>query len=71
VTIREGIDDAHRLFVLLANLDIDMNSVTAHLLRDGVKQFADSFDGLMRNIQQKCEEIAALGSPTVATSAVQ
>ena len=53
VTIREGTDRASRDLMKLANLDIDMNTVTSHLLREGVQLFADSFEQLMADIRKK------------------
>lgn len=52
-TIRDGFQDAQRVLMRLADLDIDMSTVTSQLLRDGVKLFAESFDSLLENIRQK------------------
>lgn len=66
VTITQDVDAASRLFMRLANLDVDMDSVTAHLLRDGVRLFAESFDALLANLAEKRDALRAASTPAPA-----
>lgn len=66
VTITQNLDAASRVFMQLANVDVDMDSVTAHLLRDGVRLFAESFESLLANLAQKRD---ALRNATAEASA--
>lgn len=38
---------------------VDLEAVTAQLLRDGVKAFADSYDGLVKAVAERSQELAA------------
>src|ERR1022692_28261 len=58
-TVKSDYAGAHRVMDQLAEVDIDMATVTQQLLDDGVKQFADSYDQLIRGIAEK---IDAMGS---------
>ena len=44
----------------LSAAGVDMDEVTAGLLVDGVKQFADSFDALLANVEEKRARLPAL-----------
>jgi transaldolase/glucose-6-phosphate isomerase len=46
-TVEEGLEEAEATMAALAEFGIDMGEVTAQLLDDGVKIFADSFHQLM------------------------
>ena len=59
-TLEEDIEDAELVFESLEKAGISMEEVTARLLSDGVKLFADSFDGLMANIEDKRARLLAL-----------
>lgn len=61
ITIRDGLDEAKRVFMRLANLDLDFSLVTSQLLRDGVRLFRESFDALMANIEQRRSSPAMAG----------
>ena len=52
-TLEQGLDEAAALPEKLNAAGISMDRVTAKLLADGVKVFADSFDGLLANIERK------------------
>lgn len=51
--ITRDYDGSREVFREVAELGIDMKAVTDELLRDGVQQFADSFDELLANLEQK------------------
>jgi transaldolase len=53
VTIRDDLEGARKLFARLAEFGIHLDEVTDRLLTDGVKAFADSFDQLFANLEQK------------------
>ncbi len=44
----------------LAEAGIDVDAVTAGLLTDGVRQFADSFDAVLSNVDEKLARLAAV-----------
>ncbi len=58
-TVKADYAGAHRVMDQLAEAGIDMDAATQQLLDDGVKQFADSYDQLLRGIAEK---IDAMGS---------
>jgi len=56
LTLQQGVDEAQAVMDALAQAGIDMKVVTARLLDQGVKAFADSFDKLLADIVQKREK---------------
>ena len=52
-TLRQDVRDAELVFESLETAGVSMEEVTAKLVVDGVRLFADSFDGLMANIEEK------------------
>jgi transaldolase len=58
-TVKADYPGAHRVMDQLAEAGIDMDVVTQQLLDEGVKQFADSYNQLIRGIAEK---IDAMGS---------
>jgi transaldolase/glucose-6-phosphate isomerase len=60
-TIDLDVDQSYAVMERLKIAGIDMNAVTDELLIDGVKQFADSFDQLMTDLEAKR---AKLGYPS-------
>jgi len=58
-TVKADYAGAHRVMEQLAEAGIDMDAVTQQLLDDGLKQFADSYNALIRGIAEK---IDAMGS---------
>jgi len=59
--VTRGWDDCRKLFAELEGLGIHMTDVTDQLLAEGVKAFADAFDDLLANIEQKQQKL----SPTM------
>jgi len=59
--VTRGWDEARKLFTDLEALGINMNDVTDQLMTEGVKLFADAFDDLLKNIEEKQQRL----SPTV------
>jgi transaldolase/glucose-6-phosphate isomerase len=59
VTLEEGIEEAGHVMETLANSGISMEQITAKLLADGVEAFADSFQKLMANIEDKKARLLA------------
>lgn len=60
-TLVQGGDEAREAIAKLHELGIDLIEIGEHLQRDGVKQFADSFDDLLMTLKEKyVAEIAAL-----------
>ncbi len=57
-TIGESGEAAERVQSGLSDAGIDMDDVTAVLLADGVKAFADSYDMLMRDIEAASNKLA-------------
>lgn len=52
-TITSGLIEARTLFSRLADLDIDIDSVTEQLRREGVELFAASFEELLNSLRAK------------------
>ncbi len=60
-TIERDLDDAARTLEALDAAGISMRQVTDGLLADGVKAFADSYDTLIANIEDKRARLAGRG----------
>ena len=60
-TIERDVDDAARTLDALEAAGISMRQVTDGLLADGVKAFADSYDTLIANIEDKRARLAGRG----------
>ncbi len=56
-SIEESVDEAETTMRTLEGSGISMRRVTDKLLVDGVKAFADSFDKLIENIEQKRQKL--------------
>ena len=52
-TLEQDVDGAEGIFQAMADAGISMERVTDKLLADGVKAFADSYDQLLANIEEK------------------
>ncbi len=52
-TLEEDVEAAERLLEALEEAGVSMEKVTADLLADGVRLFADSYDQLMADIAEK------------------
>jgi transaldolase/glucose-6-phosphate isomerase len=53
LTIRDGLEDATRLFSELKSVGVEIDRVTDELEREGVKLFSDSFFSLLEEIARK------------------
>src|ERR1700722_7905001 len=58
-TVKSDYAGAHRVMEQLAEVGIDMDAVTQQLLDDGVKQFADAYNGLIRGIAEKIDSFGS------------
>jgi transaldolase len=56
-TIHEGVDEARKTMAGLADAGVDFAQVTRELEDEGVKAFADAYDGMLKAIQEKREAI--------------
>ncbi len=52
-TVEEGVEEARRLTGKLKALGLDLAEIGEKLQKDGVQQFADAFDGLLKVIELK------------------
>ena len=57
--VEHDVEEAERVVEALATTGISMEPVTAKLLRDGVEAFADSYDKLLANIEEKKARLLA------------
>jgi transaldolase/glucose-6-phosphate isomerase len=57
-TVESGLDDAHATLDALAKAQISLFDVTQHLQLDGVKSFADSYNGMLEAIEKKQTQLA-------------
>jgi len=62
-SVEEDYDGAKRVLSQLANAGIDMAKVTQDLQDAGIKQFADSFEAVMKDVRAKAEQFAGAPSP--------
>ena len=60
-TLEDGLQEASDHLEALSDAGISMDGVTSKLLADGVKSFADSFDRLLANVEEKTERLRARG----------
>ena len=58
-TIGRDLDEAERTMQALEDAGISMSQVTSKLLEDGVRSFADSYDALIANIEDKRARLVA------------
>jgi transaldolase len=58
-TVRDGVDEAHKLFEQLAAVGIDYDDVVTTLEKEGVQKFSDSFKELLDGVKAKRETVAA------------
>ena len=63
LTVTEGVTEAAASLDGVAAAGVSLDEITAQLLADGVKAFADSFDLLMDNIERKRSQLLAAPSP--------
>ena len=55
--VTQGVSEAEQAMKALENAGVSMSGVTSKLLADGVKAFADSFDQLTGNIEEKLSKL--------------
>src|SRR5919112_2004621 len=60
-TLEEGIDEARKLFEKLREAGVDYDDVVEVLETEGVQKFADSYDELIREIDQKSNRLVRSG----------
>jgi transaldolase len=53
LSLTENVEEANTTMETLARLNISMPEVTAQLLDDGVKLFAEAFDGLLGAVARR------------------
>jgi transaldolase/glucose-6-phosphate isomerase len=70
-TLEQGLDKAQQVMEHLAEVGVDMESVTHKLLADGVKAFVDSYTSLLQTIGDKRAQLAASGRPIAALGSLQ
>ncbi len=58
-TVTEGVDEARATLQQLEALGIRMDDVTAELLKDGVRLFAEAFDRLESGLAKKVAALSA------------
>jgi transaldolase len=58
LTLEEGVDEARRLFEELREAGVDYDDVTGVLEKEGVQKFADRYNELMEEIDQKSNRLA-------------
>ena len=63
LTVTGGVTEAAASLDGVAAAGVSLDEITAQLLADGVKAFADSFDLLMDNIERKRSQLLAAPSP--------
>jgi transaldolase len=56
-SVRDGVDDARRVLDDLASAGIDFDDVTATLEREGVENFAKSFNDALASLEKKSTEL--------------
>jgi transaldolase len=59
LTVEDGLDEAREQLARLAELGVDLETVTQKLLDDGVASFAESFDSLLASIREKTERLGS------------
>lgn len=59
-TVDKDIEQARRQIAAIEALGVSLNAVTDHLVADGVKKFADSFNSLLTTIDQKRVKLSAV-----------
>ena len=62
-SLQEGVAEAEALIAGLGALGLDYDAITGKLLADGVKLFADAYDGMVKSIavRQQSLQPAATG----------
>jgi transaldolase len=61
LTIEDGLDKAREQLAQLAELGVDLETITQDLLDEGVAGFAASFDSLLASIRKKIDQLGGSG----------
>jgi transaldolase/glucose-6-phosphate isomerase len=64
ITLTEDVDGARAVLAEAKRLGLDLDSVTAELVVDGVKQFSDAADALLKAVEAKRTKLAAEAAKT-------
>ncbi len=59
-TVDKDVDQAHRQIAAIEALGVKLNDVTDALVDEGVKKFSESFDSLLKTIDEKKTKLAAV-----------
>ena len=62
-TVDKDLDEARAALAKLDEVGIDLDQITDELLEEGLKKFADAFDGLMNSIESKSERLKERRAP--------
>lgn len=57
IRIKDDMDDAHAVFTQLKALKVSVADITQELEDEGVKKFADAYDGLLATIDEKLKAL--------------
>lgn len=68
-SLKKGVDEARLQVQQLGDLGISLDEITDGLLAAGVKAFAESYDKLLKQIDDKLARLSATPKTAVATSA--
>lgn len=68
-SLTKGVREAHLQVQQLADLGISLDGITDDLLTAGVKAFADSYDKLLKQIEDKLARLSSLPKPGVGQHA--
>jgi len=60
-TLEEGLEEARKTFALVREAGVDYDDLTRVLEEEGVRKFADSFQELLREIEQKGRRLVRQG----------
>ena len=60
-TVDRDVDQAHRQIAAIEALGVKLKDVTDFLVDEGVKKFSDSFDSLLKTIDQKRAKLTVVG----------
>jgi transaldolase len=58
LSLLEGVDEARATLEALASAGIDLDEVTAKLLEDGLRLFAEPFDRLLATLERRRQEVS-------------
>ncbi|MBI2883014.1 MAG: bifunctional transaldolase/phosoglucose isomerase, partial [Candidatus Methylomirabilis oxyfera] len=59
-SLEEDVEGAHNIMQTLEQVGISMSEITARLLDDGVRLFAEAFDKLLRAVDTRCQSVVGV-----------